>query len=53
MAAENNYSEEGNKNLLTLAKADNFTDWMYDEVKPYLSLNFLKGIYYSVVLVAL
>ncbi len=42
MSRKITYSKEGNKNLLTIDAADNFTNWMYDEIKPYLGGNILE-----------
>jgi SAM-dependent methyltransferase len=36
------YSAQGNTNLLIIDKARNFTDWMYDEVSPFLKGNILE-----------
>lgn len=36
------YSDIGNKNLDTLDKAENFTNWMYEQVKPYLKGKILE-----------
>lgn len=36
------YSNEGNKNLLTVNSADRFSNWMYDEIKPHLQGNILE-----------
>ena len=36
------YSRDGNQNLKTIENADNFTEWMYSEVKPYLRKNILE-----------
>lgn len=36
------YSLIDYKNHLTVAKAENFTEWMYSEIKPYLKGNILE-----------
>lgn len=36
------YSSIGEENLLTLAKANNFTQWLYSEIKPFLKGNILE-----------
>lgn len=42
MPQQNTYSAEGKKNLLNVEKAGGFTDWMWGEIKPYLSGNILE-----------
>lgn len=37
-----NYSEKGDVNLDLLSKADNFTNWLFDTVKPYLGGTILE-----------
>ncbi|MFH0906094.1 MAG: class I SAM-dependent methyltransferase [archaeon] len=37
-----NYSKQGDINLKILDKADNFTNWMYEQIKPYLQGNILE-----------
>lgn len=36
------YSSQGKENLEVLSRADNFTDWMYSEIKPFLKGNILE-----------
>lgn len=36
------YPEEGSKHLSKVKKAQNFTDWMYQEIKPFLFGNILE-----------
>lgn len=36
------YSKEGNKNLSIIDKFPNFTNWMYSEIKPYLTGDILE-----------
>lgn len=36
------YSLQGKENLEILSRADNFTDWMYLEIKPFLKGNILE-----------
>lgn len=36
------YPEEGEKHLSKVRKAQDFTDWMYQEIKPYLAGNILE-----------
>jgi len=38
----NKFSREGNINLTTVDEKDNFTNWMYGEIKPYLKGNILE-----------
>ncbi|MFH1649117.1 MAG: class I SAM-dependent methyltransferase [Candidatus Woesearchaeota archaeon] len=36
------YSAKGDKNLLTVDKADQFTEWMYEQIGPYLKGSILE-----------
>ena len=36
------YSESGDRNLQTIGRSDNFCDWMYSEIKPFLHGNILE-----------
>ena len=42
MSQEASYSTIGDKNLMTLNSAANFTNWMYEEIRPYLSGNIME-----------
>jgi SAM-dependent methyltransferase len=42
MSPKSTFSKEGDTNLLSTKKAANFTNWMYDEIKPYLRGNILE-----------
>lgn len=39
---ERNYSKVGDKNLKILSEMKQFTDWMYQEVRPYLKEDILE-----------
>jgi len=39
---KNQYSDEGDINLINTKKANDFTDWMYDVIKPHLKGNILE-----------
>lgn len=36
------YSQEGDRNLQTIARSDNFCDWMYSVIRPHLHGNILE-----------
>jgi SAM-dependent methyltransferase len=42
MPQEVSYSKVGDKNLLAMDSAVNFSNWMYQEIKPFLSGNILE-----------
>lgn len=42
MPQETSYSTIGDKNLMTIDSAANFTNWMYEEIQPYLRGNILE-----------
>lgn len=42
MSQEGSYATVGDKNLITIDSAANFINWMYEEIRPYLSGNILE-----------
>lgn len=42
MSQEASYPTVGDKNLMTIDSAANFANWMYEEIRPYLSGNILE-----------
>jgi len=42
MSQEGSYPTVGDKNLMTIDSAANFTNWMYEEIRPFLSGHILE-----------